>query len=321
LNGNAEIIAYIRQMLGLCLTGYVGEKSFWFWQGDTDAGKTTLLTILVRLLGPFVYSIPLRAILKHRQDTGILHDIAGVRGMRLVYAEEFKPGDVLDSSWVKKVSGGGDITADRKGEPNVTFRSTAKLIIGTNDMPALTDIDDAIRGRVRVIPFPANVPAAMKAAGKSLSSIDEVVEDLLTEAPAILYDLVLAVGEWRAAGARLTMPEAVAGASKTYMDAQDPLVEWLDACFMKKPDGSLTDEREELTLKKWYFSFIAQSGKADTNSLYQRFGDMLISKGFTKRVTYVGKQFTGPMLTVPARNFASYAQEEAEGRKGRYGRY
>jgi P4 family phage/plasmid primase-like protien len=295
----------------LCATGYVGEKAFWFWQGKTNAGKTTVLTFLARLLGPFVYSIPLRALLKHRQDTGILHDIAGVNGIRLVYAEEFKPGDVLDSSWVKKISGGGDITADRKGEPDETFRSTAKLVIGTNDMPAITDIDDAIRGRVRVVPFPTDIPAAMRKRGQRTSSIDEVVDELLGEAPGILYDLVCAVGEWREAGKRLGMPAKVTEASKTYLDDQDPLIEWFEACFEKKPDGTVTDDLVELPFNVWYYSFVTQSGKTNTNSLRQQFGERLMSKGFVKRAAYDGKRYAGPRLTWDAHAEALLAIDRA----------
>ncbi len=309
--GDAELIRYLRRMMGLCATGYVGEKAFWFWQGLTNAGKTTVLTFLARLLGPFVFCIPLRALLKHRQDTGILHDIAGIRGMRLVYAEEFKPGDVLDSAWVKKISGQGDVTADRKGEPDETFRSTAKLIIGTNDLPALTDVDSALRGRVRVVPFPADIPAVLKQAGKPLRSVDEVVEDLMSEAPAILYDLVQAVGEWRAGGEPLGMPPVVAEASKRYLDTQDLLLDWMDACCEKNEDGSLTGRREELPLTVWYWSFLTASGRTHTKSFYQQFGDVLLAKGYSKRAAYDGKRYTGPALTLEARTAAEEAAEDA----------
>src|SRR5260221_8737979 len=309
--GEAEMVRYLRQLMGLFLTGYVGEKSFWFWRGPTNAGKTTVLTFLARLLGEYVYSIPLRALLKQRQDTGILHDIAGTRGMRLVYAEEFKPGDVLDSAWVKKFSGGGDITADRKGELDETFKSTAKLVIGTNDLPTLADVDSALRGRMRVVPFRANIPAELAKAGKPVQSVEEVVADLLTEAPAILYDLVQAVAEWHAAGRQLGMPKPVADASKRYLDNQDVLAEWMDACCEKTADGALTGKREELQLAVWYMSFLKQSGRTDTAAFYQQFGAMLTSKGFDKRSAYAGKRHTGPALTAEARHLAEDAVFDA----------
>lgn len=301
MGDDPNMVRYLRQLLGLCLTGYVGEKAFWFWHGDTNAGKTTILQFMARLGGPFVYSIPLKAILKMRHDVAILHEIAGIEGMRLVYAEEFKPGDVLDSSWVKRISGGNDITADKKGENGRTFRSTAKLVIGTNDMPDITDIDEAIRGRTRVVPFPANIPAVMEERGLPLQSIEEVVADLMTEAPAILYDLFQAVGEWRAMGRRLGQPEPVAKASKVYLDNQDPLIEWFEVCFEHDDEGKPTKHTVELPLEVWYWSFILQSGRADSKAFYQKFGKMLISKGFTKRAAYNGKRFTGPTLTHEAR--------------------
>lgn len=310
--GESEMITYLLRLMGLFTTGYVGEKSFWFWQGATDAGKTTLLTFLARLLDPFVYNIPLRAVLKHRQDTGILHDIAGTQGMRLVYAEEFKPGDVLDTEWVKRISGGGDITADLKGQPDETFRSTAKLVIGTNDLPTLTDVDTALRGRVRVVPFRANVPAELRKAGKRLQSVDEVVADLMTEAPAILARLAREVEEWREAGKQLGMPKSVADESKRYLDTQDVLIEWMDVCCEKNADGSVTSVREELPLITWYWSFLKQSGRANTNALYQQFGAMLTSKGFEKRAAYDGKRYTGPRLTDQSRSEAEYAVREEE---------
>jgi P4 family phage/plasmid primase-like protien len=316
---NADQIRYVRWTCGLFTTGYVGEKAFWFWQGQTNTGKTTLLTFLARLLGEFAYTIPLKALLQHRHDPNILHDIAGIRGMRLVYAEEFKPGDVLDSSWVKRISGGGDITADRKGEPDETFRSTAKLVIGTNDMPAITDVDSALRGRTRVVPFPTDIPAALREAGKPVPSVDEVVAKLMSEAPAILYDLMLAVGEWRAAGRQLGMPQTVAEASKQYIDTQDPLLDWFEACFEHEADGSLTKSRAEWPLAIWYWSFLTQADRANTPSLYQRFGQMLVSKGFEKRVAYDGKRYTGPALTEEAHAKAVSAME-ADKDSWRYGR-
>ncbi len=141
----------------------------------------------------------------------------------------------------------------------------------------------------------------------------------MSEAPAILYDLVLAVGEWHAAGKRLDMPKRVADASKRYLDTQDVLIEWMDACCEKDRDGAVTKQRVELPLATWYWSFLKQSERANTDSLYQHFGEMLVSKGFEKRVAYDGKRYTGPALTVEAlaiaEDAAQRAYEEAYRRK------
>ena len=142
-----------------------------------------------------------------------------------------------------------------------------------------------------------------------------MAELIAEEANAILYDLVQAVAEWRAAGKQLGQPEPVANASSKYLTAQDPLVEWLDSCFVHTDDGSLASQTEELPLKVFYWSFLMQSGRADSNAFYQQFGDMLISKGFTKRVAYDGKRFTSPISTPEARTIADDAVWEADMRR------
>lgn len=302
---NDPLIAYVEWIIGLSATGYTGEKKFWFWQGDTDAGKTTLLTFIEWLLGAFAYNIPLRALLKTRQDTGILHDIAGTEGMRFVYAEEFRPGDVLDSSWVKRLTGQGNIIADRKGEPNIEFPSKAKLVIGTNTMPALADVDSALRGRVRVVPFPNNIPNLLRAQGvETIPSMREVLDGLRGEGAAILFHLAQQIAAWNQGGRVSVEPQVVLDASKRYLDNQDLLVDWLDVCFEHQDGGALTNKLIELPLLTWYWSFLEQSGHTDTKTLYQRFGELLTSKGFSKRRTPKGWHYTGPALTREAKNIA-----------------
>lgn len=297
-DNNPEMAAYLLRLFGLCATGYVGEKAFWFWQGDTNAGKTTVLDFLARLLGPFAYAIPLKALLLRKQETGILHDIAGMRGMRLVYAEEFKPGDVLDSALIKKLTGQGAITADRKGEPNETFVATAKIIIGTNEMPALTDVDAAISERVRVVKFPVDIPKALGKPKGELPPAAAIVEDLMSEAPAILYDMAQAVSAWRTAHVSFGMPASVYEASKDYLHAQDPMVPWMETCCV------VSGETEELPFATWYWSFIEQSEQDPKYASKKWFGTRLESHKFVKRVAYNGKFYTGPRLTDPAKRAA-----------------
>ena len=311
MDEDAEMVDYLRRVLGLCLTGFTGAKCFWFWVGNTNAGKTTVLRVMEELLGPAAHKVALRAVLKRHEDLAIRHDLAEIQGRRFIYAEEFKPGDVLNVGVMKELTGDGTITADRKGEDNETFRVQAKLILGTNEMPHLTDIDDAIRGRVRVLPFPANVPARLAERGERLRSVDEVVEGLRAEAPGILQDLVAAVVEWFAAGQQLAMPEKVYGATKQYFDSEDPLVPWMETCCVA--DG----ERVELPFAVWYWSFIEQSGRDPKKATKQWFGRQLEGHGFVKREAYNGKFYTGLSLTDPARVAAEDAKWRDDLKNGR----
>ena len=314
MHDDPELVRYLRHCLGLLLTGDVSEKCFWFWVGETNRGKTTVLEVLAALLGDFAYKIPLRAVLTRRSEMNIRHDLAGLRGMRMAYAEEFKPGDVLDVGIIKDITGGGTITADRKGEANETFPLMAKLIIGTNDLPQLRDLDSAIRARVRVLPFTVDIPAEMRTLGEPLRGVAEVVADVMEEAPGILQDLVSAVGEWQEEdNGRLRMPDAAIAATDVYLDSQDPLAEWMAECCTT--DGAT----EERPFAEWYHSFLLQTDRDEKSTPTQWFGRELARHGFAKRADYRGKHYTGRALKPDAAKLAKAWAQDAVMRRQRYG--
>lgn len=307
MGGDAEMVAYLRLTLGIVLTGSMREQAFWLWFGDRDNGKTTLLRFMARFLGAYAYKIPLRALLEKRDVGGIRHDLADMRGKRLAYSEEFKPGNVLDEGTVKDMTGGGDITADRKGENNITFPSTAKLIIATNTLPELRDVGPALRKRIRCIPFPVNLPKWCQEHKLPLKDQDAVIASLMAEAPGILQDLVAAVVAWRATDGRLALPAKVRALTDQYLVEQDPLVPWMETCCVS---GGDTEER---AFNDWYVSFLEQSGRTERTATPHWFGRQLRAKGFTKRETATGPQYTGPKLTDPAKSALTRALERRAG--------
>ncbi len=306
MNNDIDLVRYLRQMIALMLTGDVSEQCFWFWFGKGKNGKSTLALFLHHFLGPFATKLALRAILDRATPLTIRHDLAELNGRRLAYTEEFKPGDSLNVGIIKDITGGGMITADRKGEPNMTFASTAKLVIATNDLPNIKDVDEAIRTRVRAIPFTVHIPTAM---GTQLQDVDSVIAGLMSESTGILQDLVDALMEWHAQGRKLIMPNAVKQATQTYLDEQDPLVAWVHACCTQ--DGRM----EERPFSQWYWSFRAQSGRTARAAARNWFGMQLKRHGFIERKTERGPRYTGPALTTEAEDAMaeaqSFAQDEA----------
>src|SRR5260370_17752121 len=102
------------------ITGIVEAQEFYLFFGGRNAGKTTLLRYLAELLGKeFAYKIPIRGILERRDSGYIRHDLAGLRGARLAYAEEFKPGDFLGSGIVKDITRAGHIPSHDTAKPTI----------------------------------------------------------------------------------------------------------------------------------------------------------------------------------------------------------
>jgi hypothetical protein len=62
MHDDPELVRYLRHCLGLLLTGDVSEKCFWFWVGETNRGKTTVLEVLAAhpgaLASPPAFAVP-----------------------------------------------------------------------------------------------------------------------------------------------------------------------------------------------------------------------------------------------------------------------
>ena len=57
MNNNANLVSYVRKIIGYCLTGYTREQCYFVFYGSGSNGKSTLLNVLRELLGSFVKNI------------------------------------------------------------------------------------------------------------------------------------------------------------------------------------------------------------------------------------------------------------------------
>lgn len=89
------------------------------------------------------------------------------------------------------------------------------------------------------------------------------------------------------------------------LDAQDPLVEWMETCCW---DDGTTEERP---FGDWWWSFRVQSGRSDRQASQTWFGKQLDRHQFTKRATSKGPHYIGPALTPAAVSAMEAAREGA----------
>ena len=150
--GDAEMICFLQQWCGYCLTGDVSEHAFVFLYGGGGNGKSVFLNTVSRILGAYHATAPMETF---TASSGERHptDLAMLRGARLVAASETEEGRAWAEAKIKSMTGGDPVTARFMRQDYFTYRPQFKLTIVGNHKPRLKNIDDAMRRRVNIVPF------------------------------------------------------------------------------------------------------------------------------------------------------------------------
>ncbi len=225
--GDEALIGFIQRFCGTALTGSVAEHALVYGWGTGGNGKSVFLNTLLWVLGDYARPAPLATLVSTDiARHGAAH--AALRGVRLVGVAESEGG------WSErrlKLLTGGDAVAvpaapgvTRPGVRPHVSRPTAKLLVLGNQPPALSGVDEAMRRRLRVVPFrhrPARPDRDLDA-------------KLRAEGPAILRWMIDGCLAWRAQG--LGSSSAVREATDDALDAQDLVAQFLsERCLRATP--------------------------------------------------------------------------------------
>jgi putative DNA primase/helicase len=231
--GDAELIAFFQRLLGYGLSGTQSEHILAVFEGSGANGKSTLLKTLSDILGEIVLAAQSELILAqkfNRQSGASDSATVALRGRRYVYCEETDDGQKIDEGKVKRITGGGIITARAPwAKREISFRATYLLILCTNHKPRVTGTDYAIWRRIMLIPFTqrfVNNPTAPN----ELKADKDLPAKLRAEASGILAWLVRGCIEWQRQG--LNPPEVVTAATAAYRNDEDLMKHFLDDCCL-----------------------------------------------------------------------------------------
>ena len=121
------------------LHGRPNDCKFWLeLAGTADGGKTMLLEVLAKVLPGMVKktNISLFSTFESKKSSGPNEALAGLRGLRIAFAEEPSDGLVLDGAFLKDLCGGVQIETSRKYEHQISFDITFHgVFISNNDTP------------------------------------------------------------------------------------------------------------------------------------------------------------------------------------------
>lgn len=230
---DADVRQFLLRFLGYCLTGGVEPEVFAFFYGHGGNGKSKLLEVIAWLLGDYVKKIQTEMLMQHqRNPQGPSPDIVGLKGRRLIYANETEEGKRFSEARVKDLTGGDTLTGRvPHGKADVSFFPSHKLIIVGNYKPEISDTSTGMWRRVALVPFEQTIPEGQRDM--------QLLEKLKREGAGILNRLLAGLSEYQAIGLRI--PKKIRAATEAYRDEQDILGAFIsercdtgEACTVKK---------------------------------------------------------------------------------------
>jgi putative DNA primase/helicase len=261
--GDKEMIAFIQAWLGYCLTGDTREHVLLFVYGGGGNGKSVLLNTVSRILGDYAVTAAMETFTATRGEKHST-DVAMLRGARVVTASETEEGKAWAEARIKQMTGADPITARFMRKDNFTFVPQFKLTIVGNHAPAITNVDEAMRRRFRVIPF-----------DKKPITPDRLLEVKLEEEwPQILHWMIEGCLVWQDQG--LPVPTAMREATETYFDEQDVVGQWIkQECEV----GPGKYEPVATMFARWKAFALANGEEPGTS---RSFGSSLVKRGFLR---------------------------------------
>jgi putative DNA primase/helicase len=279
--GDAELQKFLQDACGYALTGSTREEILLFLHGGGQNGKSVFIKTIAGVLGDYHMAATMEMFVDspyERHPT----DMARLRGARLVTAAETEQGRYWAESKIKMLTGGDRIAARFMRQDFFEYTPQFTLMIFGNHRPSLKSVDDAIRRRIRLIPFTVRIAEDKRD--------KELADKLKAEWPGILAWMVEGCLRWQRHG--LLVPDVVKAATDEYLATEDAISRWLDDCCSR-------DQTEATLLADLYGSWSGwaeRSGEGIGSA--KRLSQELTGRGFAKRRTKFGYELIGLKIKV-----------------------
>ena len=151
---NYELQEYALDLVAECLDGQVKRQEMFVCSGSGSNGKSKWENLLKATFGNYYRNMQISVLTRKRNDANQASPaIADLRGGRIIGCEEPDDDSAFSTSFMKELTGGGDISARELHKPPITFKLQGKIFLYCNDKPKIESTDDGTRRRIKCIPY------------------------------------------------------------------------------------------------------------------------------------------------------------------------
>ncbi|HUG21465.1 phage/plasmid primase, P4 family, partial [Piscinibacter sp.] len=242
-------------------------------------GKGSFAEAIAHALGDYAKMFPPEVLMEAKGERHPT-DLAQFMGVRFALTSEPGSNATWNDSRVKSLTGDTVISARFMRGDFFTFPRTHKTIVLGNHMPRLAEVTHAIKRRVQMVPFRA---VFQQTAGMGMR------ERLKAEAGgAILAWIVQGAALWHATGT--APPASVLDMTADYLEDQDLIGQWIN----ERCERAAAASARSGDLHKDYAAWCEGQGQRPKSNV--ALSAHLVSAGFQKKATVVGKVFYGLKL-------------------------
>ncbi|MGW5447699.1 DNA primase family protein [Streptomyces asiaticus] len=257
--GDEELQSYFQTFLGYCVTGEVREHALGVWYGAHGRnGKGTTVRTMQKVFGPeIIREVEFSMFENVRGQAPHTEQIAGLRGARMVVAQEGNPGTPMNTALLKNFSGGDRISTRHLMGKVFSFEPTFTIVLATNHLPEFASGGAALWARTKAILF-----------GQSFANRRD--PDL---EPTIQGPEAAGVAAWVVAGAKRYYAEglqdtlSVIAATEHHKDSVDPLKDLVGELFDYCEGAEVGRSMFNAELKTWRDSNGDKSAKFSPSSV------------------------------------------------------
>lgn len=287
--GDAELIDYVQQIVGMAAVGRVYMEALIIAYGEGSNGKSTFWNTIARVLGTYSGNMSADA-LTVGCKRNVKPELAEAKGKRLLIASELEEGVRLNTSIIKQLCSTDEIFAEKKYKDPFSFTPSHTLVLYTNHLPKVGAMDSGIWRRLIVIPFNAKITG---------SSDQKNYADHLAEnaAPYIMTWVIEGAEKAISNNFRIPLPKCVEDAIAKYRQDNDWLSHFIEDCC-EVGDGM---EEKSGEFYRAYRSYCARVG--DFVRSTTEFYNAVVQRGFRREKRRDGRFVLGLCLAEKTEDF------------------
>ena len=223
-DGDQERINLLAEIFGYCLTSDVEAQKAFILYGPGSNGKSTIIDLIPLLCGKENVSfVPLDDL-----TNGFSRSLLYEKLVNINTENEFsKKG--LNTQYLKAISSGDSIMADRKYKSQFNFNPFCKLVFAMNNLPYSQDKSYGFTRRLIIIPF-------TKIFTKANADIN-LKRKLGTELQGIFNFAIEGLKRLRKNGYQFTKSKLAEHTLSEYKRDLNPIYTFIDDCLIPDPNG------------------------------------------------------------------------------------